>query len=397
MSNTPQDGICPDCGNEVDGPWCSRCGQRQGPLHVPVRQLISEFLEDEFSLEGRLPRTLRQLIFRPGALTLEWLAGRRGRYIRPLRLYLLASFLMFGTVVASRYITERWGMPHEVELGAAAVSRIAQDAAEAQRARETAPLVLFLGVPLFALFLKQTFRSRSLLYVDYLIAALHVHAFAFIIIALTFLLEPDFQGLDTVATAIQTVLITLVPLHLALTLKRVFGQPWLRTLLKTATVFVVQFLIVIIALAVIALEGAATPQDEVSRAHELYRLAMAPADDSDTTQARLRRTRAIIAYRRLEAHVMYPHVRYHLAHLLVTEGDTAAARLTVQHGLVDAPADPLLLGLAATIDAPGDSLWQRFRAAAAAPAPADTADLRAHAAELAAMQRAAAAALDGLE
>lgn len=393
MTRTPQDGTCPDCGSEVDGPWCSRCGQRQGPLHVPLRRLVADFLEDEFSLEGRLPRTLRQLVFRPGALTLEWMAGRRSRYIAPLRLYLLTSFVMFGAVVLARIIAEKWGVQHVFDQGAASVSRIAQDAAEAQRARESAPLVLFAAVPLFARFLRDSFRTPGLLYVDYLITALHAHAFAFIVIALTFLLEPDLGAIDPVFTAIQVVLLTLIPVHLAFTLKRVFRRGWAGTLLRTVMLFSTQILIVIVALALVALRGAESPQDEVARAHALYADAMAAQEGSDTSRARITRTQAIVAYRRLEAHVMYPHVRYHLARLLLIEADTAAARLTLRHGLVDGPADPLLLGLAASIEPAADSLWHRFRSAAAAPAASDTMNLRAHAAELADMQRAASAAL----
>src|SRR5438552_18510052 len=45
--------------------------------------------------DGRLASSLQQQILRPGLLTHEFLAGRRARYISPLRLYLTASLIYF--------------------------------------------------------------------------------------------------------------------------------------------------------------------------------------------------------------------------------------------------------------------------------------------------------------
>ena len=45
--------------------------------------------------DSRIWRTLLPLIFRPGFLTAEYMAGRRARYVPPLRLYLILSFALF--------------------------------------------------------------------------------------------------------------------------------------------------------------------------------------------------------------------------------------------------------------------------------------------------------------
>ena len=50
------------------------------------------------ALDGRLWKTLSALLFRPGFLTREYFAGRRRRYIRPARLFLVASLLMFAAL-----------------------------------------------------------------------------------------------------------------------------------------------------------------------------------------------------------------------------------------------------------------------------------------------------------
>lgn len=61
-----------------------------------VGEFVREFLQDQMALEGKLLRTLRVLVGKPGQLTLDYIDGRRQRYIRPLRLYLTLSVVYFA-------------------------------------------------------------------------------------------------------------------------------------------------------------------------------------------------------------------------------------------------------------------------------------------------------------
>src|SRR5262249_44298218 len=47
-----------------------------------------------FATEGALWRSLRLLLLKPGALTVEYLKGRRKHFVLPLRLYLTISLLV---------------------------------------------------------------------------------------------------------------------------------------------------------------------------------------------------------------------------------------------------------------------------------------------------------------
>ncbi|MBO6573911.1 MAG: DUF3667 domain-containing protein [Rhodothermales bacterium] len=66
---------------------------------MPLRQNAWQFLRhaftEYFGLDGRLWKTLYQLLFSPGSLTVEYLQGRRKRYLAPLRLYLSATITFF--------------------------------------------------------------------------------------------------------------------------------------------------------------------------------------------------------------------------------------------------------------------------------------------------------------
>ena len=90
---------CENCGALLHGPYCSQCGQEAADRIVPVWHMINEVLEAVFELDLRVLRTLPKFLFLPGRLTKEYINGRRKRYIRPFRLCLFATFLLF-TVLA---------------------------------------------------------------------------------------------------------------------------------------------------------------------------------------------------------------------------------------------------------------------------------------------------------
>jgi len=62
---------------------------------ISLWHLIKEAAEDISHLDSRLWRTMQPLLFKPGFLTNEYLAGRRARFIPPFRLYLALSIIFF--------------------------------------------------------------------------------------------------------------------------------------------------------------------------------------------------------------------------------------------------------------------------------------------------------------
>ncbi len=86
---------CPNCGNPLVGAYCAACGQKNQPLQQPLHRFIQQAFTEYVGLDGRLWRTLGYLLFRPGRLTVEYLEGRRTRFLRPLRIYLTATILFF--------------------------------------------------------------------------------------------------------------------------------------------------------------------------------------------------------------------------------------------------------------------------------------------------------------
>jgi len=88
------EGNCTDCGQPVEGRFCSSCGQ---PTHVhrSLLHLGEEMLHGVLHFDARIWRTLPLLAINPGRLTREWVQGRRTRYVSPLAMFLFTVFLMF--------------------------------------------------------------------------------------------------------------------------------------------------------------------------------------------------------------------------------------------------------------------------------------------------------------
>jgi hypothetical protein len=89
---------CENCGAELTGRWCSQCGQPAIDYRRSFRHVIVDVLDSFLNWDSKFFATIAWLIVRPWHLTNEFLAGRRVRYLHPLRLYLLASILFFFAV-----------------------------------------------------------------------------------------------------------------------------------------------------------------------------------------------------------------------------------------------------------------------------------------------------------
>lgn len=98
-SETPKKSspICPNCREHKPDEFrfCSNCGQKHTKLNESLWFVISDMFVQLLSVDGRAFRTFFNLIIRPGFLSCEYRVGRRQRYIGPIQIFLLSSFLYF--------------------------------------------------------------------------------------------------------------------------------------------------------------------------------------------------------------------------------------------------------------------------------------------------------------
>lgn len=86
---------CQNCGEPLLGEHCYFCGQPTKGLVRHFGSIIGDFLDSVFELDSRTLRTLAPLLFKPGYLSNEYFAGRRIRYVSPVRLFVFMSLVAF--------------------------------------------------------------------------------------------------------------------------------------------------------------------------------------------------------------------------------------------------------------------------------------------------------------
>ena len=287
-ADLPGSTACLNCGEsfgesgERRRRFCPECGQETTVRAPTVGEFAQQFGGAYFAAEGALWRSLKLLLFKPGALTVQYLAGRRKYYVLPLRLYLTISLLVLplvrlvgggtvdlkpGDTVAivqeNRNVTidvgggragNRNGVFFCEDLPEWMCKRIqrrvdidpktmhAEVASMKDRFIGNLGPAMFVLLPSFALWMKLAYRNRRLRYTEHLVFALHVHAFWFV--ALLFTL-PGFGPLTTVA-------LLAVPVYTLMAMKRVYGGRRLPRLLRACLVSALYGTTLALALAAVA-------------------------------------------------------------------------------------------------------------------------------------------------
>lgn len=88
-------GPCENCGRPLLGEYCYACGQPVTGLVRHFTSIVGDIADTVFDWDARTPRTLWPLFARPAFLSREYFAGRRVRYVSPVRLFFLLSIVTF--------------------------------------------------------------------------------------------------------------------------------------------------------------------------------------------------------------------------------------------------------------------------------------------------------------
>jgi uncharacterized membrane protein len=86
---------CENCGAQLVGHYCAQCGQPAIDYRRSFRHVIVDLLNEFLNWDSKFAATIGLLMAKPWRLTNEFLAGKRVRYVHPLRLYLLVSIAFF--------------------------------------------------------------------------------------------------------------------------------------------------------------------------------------------------------------------------------------------------------------------------------------------------------------
>lgn len=243
---------CRNCGVPLQGRFCHACGQKAVATRVSVHDLLHEGIHEFVHLDGKIFQTIRLLIARPGALTVEFLAGRRARYISPVRLYLTCSLLFFAASAVAPNSLAKVGIK-EGDVSSPAERQQAEQAMEAIRELQeqigrNAPRSMFVLMPVFGLLTWGFYRRAEPYYVPHLYYSVHFHSFVFLMMAVAELCS--FGGrIGRVAGGLSV--LTIIPYHY-LALRRVFAGSRLQVAWK-GTAIAVLYLATIAAILIVLL------------------------------------------------------------------------------------------------------------------------------------------------
>jgi hypothetical protein len=136
-------GDCLNCGAALaaDARFCSQCGQDTANHPPSLFEFAHEFISHYIAVEGTLWKSLWGLMARPGFLTREYLAGRKQRYVLPLRLLLTLGLLFF---LALKFAAS--GV-HVVDADAADTDEVAVSAPAASAGPASAPVAATSAAP----------------------------------------------------------------------------------------------------------------------------------------------------------------------------------------------------------------------------------------------------------
>ena len=296
---------CLNCGHTLSEVYnfCPHCGQENNDNRVSFGTFIGDFFSNYFSFDTRIGRSIQPFFLQPGYLTNQFNAGKRMRYVHPLRLYLVVSVFFFfvATLLVQRNLEEVSLVSDEVGDGSIvedstvvsgwnSMLRVMRDATLSDQAaldslRKTGfiqgdlenqevtnrlfrqfrrvvkndvsvfsgylmqnlPVMMFIVLPLLALVIKLFYIRRDFFYVHHLVHVLHLHAFAFFVAGLYLLILIIFNALETVPDWVNNALLLLLLGYSFLSFMKVYRQRLLKTLVKFFLLVNVYLLLLVFA------------------------------------------------------------------------------------------------------------------------------------------------------
>jgi len=88
---------CLNCKHPLDlsDVYCSYCGQLNTTKQLSLKDFFGEFIGSILTYDSRLRYTIKDLLFKPGTITRNYVQGQRLKYANPFRFFLSISIIYF--------------------------------------------------------------------------------------------------------------------------------------------------------------------------------------------------------------------------------------------------------------------------------------------------------------
>ena len=187
--------VCRNCGAPVAEKFCTVCGEK---IFTPGEHSLGHFVGDVVNeltfLDSKLLRTLKLMLTRPGALSYQYVNGKRVRFIKPLSMFFMANLVYFlfplYNALDSELNNQIKHLPHSAIVASMVEDRIERDNIKYevfeteynQQSTNMAKLVLIIFVLYFSIPLAIVNASRKLYYYDHLMICLELFSLVVLIV-----------------------------------------------------------------------------------------------------------------------------------------------------------------------------------------------------------------------
>jgi hypothetical protein len=180
----------------MTGPFCSECGEKKlDKEDYSLRPVLEEAMGEFMHFDGRLMRTVKTLVTKPGELARAYFHGGRSRYTRPLTLFVMINLVFFiiqpHTLLLgygySNYtnVKNPSGRAHVEMIRAKLLKTGESEASYAGRfdvvLQDQKKSVLLFSVPFLALAMLVLFAGKGRTYAEHLVFAVHLYTYLLVL------------------------------------------------------------------------------------------------------------------------------------------------------------------------------------------------------------------------
>lgn len=237
---------CLNCHEVLTGRFCHACGQKKLHRHeFAIKHFFGHLIHEFTHLDSnKILRTLLALVFRPGLLTSEYLAGRKSSYINPIRIYLTFSALYFLFAFAT--LSDVRGGASRTARSSPIIAMARQRGVEPrvfadrifQKTEKIVVSLRFGSVLISGLFLSVLYIGMRKYYVEHLIFSLHYYSFDFFCKSLFALLYIVVAAVGVkLSGSVLNLFYPVGLVYLVFALRRVYQESWARTGGKALVLF----------------------------------------------------------------------------------------------------------------------------------------------------------------
>lgn len=271
--------VCINCSAPLLGKFCHQCGEKKivPATDFSIKKFLEQTVDGLTHFDSKFLRSFGNLMWRPGRLTAEFVAGRHKRYMKPVQVFVVAALIFFifqprttsfhvywvdmlegyksghitpdnlvrynlerriARILLAKDSTVRTNNARKEELVRQTVDKAVSIAAPRSKA------FMFMLIPFWGITLWVFFGRQQKFLAPHLVAALHILSF-FLIADMLYLQVMHFFFTYLSDWQIMPILLLLLA-YIVIAIRRVYAQSWFHAVWKGILTFCIFLVFVLL-------------------------------------------------------------------------------------------------------------------------------------------------------